>query len=209
MPLAVGAKIDPGYLVYAQEASLVARAFDPDQERFTGEPIPIAEPVERSGSTFKAGFSASRNGTFVYQPSSDTDHLAWIDRSGAEVGTISAPGLYQTLQLSPDGSRLVTDRIDPRTGAHDLWVIDLVRGTEDRVTSGPTSEAFPVWSEEGQSIVFMAARSGAPNLFRLDLRTGREHELTRSARFNSRPISRRMGERWRSCSAPRAGDSTS
>ena len=105
--------VDPGYLIYAQVTSLVARAFDPDlEERFTGEPIPIAEPVERSGSTFKAAFSASRNGTFVYQPSSDTDHLAWIDRSGAEVGTISAPGLYQTLQLSPDGSRLVTDRVD-------------------------------------------------------------------------------------------------
>ena len=169
--------IDPGYLVYATEGTLVAQRFDLDEERLVGEPLPIAEPIVHTLATYKANFSSSRNGTFVYQPSWDVDHLAWVDRSGVEVATVGAPGFYQSVALSSSGSRVLYERIDPRVGTQDLWMLDFARGTEDRLTAEVTPEALPLWTNDDRGVVFMSARAGAPNLFRMDLATRREEEL--------------------------------
>ena len=128
--------VDPHYLVFAKEGTLVAQRFDTDTERLVGQPVPIADSVEHSVATYKAGFSASRNGHLVYQPSFDVDHVAWVDRTGAEAATVGTPGFYQSLRLSRDRTRLMFDRVDPRVGTHDIWILDLQRGTEDRITSG-------------------------------------------------------------------------
>jgi Tol biopolymer transport system component len=170
--------IEPGYLVYAREGTLVAHRFDLDEERLVGQPLPIAEPVVHQLSTCKASFSSSRNATFVYQPSFDVDHLAWVDRSGIEVAAVGAPGFYQTVALSSSDSRVLYDRVDPRVGTHDLWMLDFARGTEDRLTAEVSSEAYPLWTDGDRAVIFMAARAGAPNLFRKDLATGGEEELT-------------------------------
>ena len=170
--------VDPHYLVFAKEGTLVAQRFDTATERLVGQPVPIADSVEHSVATYKAGFSASRNGHLVYQPSFDVDHLAWVDRTGAEAATVGTPGFYQSLRLSRGSTLLMFDRVDPRVGTFDIWILDLQRGTEDRITSDTSSEAWPLWIDAERAVVFMAARTGAPNLFRKDLASGREQQLT-------------------------------
>ena len=170
--------VDPHYLVFAREGTLVAQRFDMATDRLVGQPVPLAASVEHTLATYKAGFSASRNGALVYQPSFDVDHLVWVDRTGAETGTVGTPGYYQSLRLSRDETRLMFDRVDPRVGTHDVWILDLQRGTEDRITSGTPPDAWPVWIDSERAVVFMSARSGPPNLFRKDLASGREQQLT-------------------------------
>ena len=62
---------------------------------------------------------------------------------------------YNWPRLSPDGTRLVLQRVDGRRGTPDLWVKDLSRGTETRVTS-PTQS----WRVAG--LVSRQRSSGVP-----------------------------------------------
>ena len=57
--------VDPGYLVFAREGTLLAQRFDLAAERLVGEPMPIADRVEHVYSTAKAAFTTSRTGSRV------------------------------------------------------------------------------------------------------------------------------------------------
>ena len=104
--------------------------------------------------------------------------LVWFDRTGKEIGTISAPGDYFNLQISPDGRSVLFDRVQPGLGTADLWTLDLARGVESRLTSERGSEVTPVWFPSGRSVAFGSDRGGGtPHLYRKDLGTGVEEEL--------------------------------
>ena len=55
---------------------------------------------------------------------------------------------------SPDGSRLLLSRLVDGQG--DLFELDLSDGTEQRLTSGPTSDASGSYSPDGAMIAFYA-----------------------------------------------------
>jgi len=94
------------------------------------------------------------------------------------------PGAYQSLRLSPDGTRVLFDRAQPGIGTQDVWIRDLARGGETRVTSETTSESYPVWLRDGLSVVFMANRdSHPPYLFRKSLVTNSEVVLVPPGRL--------------------------
>ena len=57
------------------------------------------------------------------------------------------------------------------SGQIDLWVVDVARGVASRVTSDPGDERDPVWSPNGQELVFNTTTGGG-NLFRKELATG-------------------------------------
>jgi Tol biopolymer transport system component len=69
----------------------------------------------------------------------------------------------QTAVISPQGDRVAL-QID--TGVNDIWVLDLARGIRTRLTFGPVSDTFPVWSPDGKWIAFTSDRNGHANLFR-------------------------------------------
>ena len=119
----------------------------------------------------------------AYQSHTDMARLTWSDRRGTRIGEIGSPGNYQSVRLSPDGGRVLVDRIPPRIGSPDLWVLDLVRGGETRLTSDLTSESYPVWLRDGLGLVFMADRDGPPHLFRRNLVTGAEDALLPAGRI--------------------------
>ena len=59
---------EPGYLLFLQGSTLMARRFDPARLRFTGEPTALPEQIgQNSGGTGRAMFSTSATGTLVYQ----------------------------------------------------------------------------------------------------------------------------------------------
>ena len=62
--------------------------------------------------------------------------------------------------LSPDGTRLAVARRDPRTSLRDIWLMDLDKGTEGRLTDDPVIAGFPVWTDDATRIVFGSARAG-------------------------------------------------
>ena len=167
--------VEPDYLVYAHEGTLVAQRFDADRAVMIGAPLSIADSVRYFYSTGVARFGASRSGAVAYHSHLDAERLVWFDRSGHESGEV-ASGLFITLRISPDGGRVAFSRAAPRIGTFDLWVADLERRTEQRLTSDPQSEVRPVWSPDG-SALFFAGGVGTPHIIRKTLANGQDTEL--------------------------------
>ena len=73
-----------GHLFFAREGMLMAQAFDPDALEFTGDAFPIAEDIVVRPLTGAGVFSATDDGTLLYQTGSrdDGDVIQWFDRQG-------------------------------------------------------------------------------------------------------------------------------
>jgi Tol biopolymer transport system component len=167
---------DPGYLVFAKEGTLLGQRFDTESGRVTGEPFSVAEHVRYFLSMGSASFAVSRAGTLAYQSLGDVRRLAWFDRTGRELRSVGTPGMYLRFAISPDGRRILFDRVRPGIGAPDVWSFDLERGTETPITSAPDTESMPVWLPGG-SVAYSVVRGSPPNLVRRQLATGKEEEL--------------------------------
>jgi len=173
----VPSQTDPefGYLLYVRDGStrtLVAQPFDLRKLELSGEPTPIAEKVY--------GFSASLTGIIIYGSGGAIGHrrLTLFDRQGKILGTVGDPGDYDSLAFSPDGSRLVAARFDFLSGSENLWMIDLARDVSTRFTFDSASDGDPVWSSDGNSIVFASNRGGkADTVYRRSSNGGGEDEL--------------------------------
>jgi Tol biopolymer transport system component len=95
---------------------------------------------------------------------------------------ISEPARYLELSLSPDGTRVVATRIDPRTNTSDLWLMDAEGRAMSQLTFAPSSEQTPLWSPDSQEIIFSADPDGFFDLYRKPATAaGREEPLLRSA----------------------------
>src|SRR4029453_697255 len=70
-----------------------------------------------------------------------------------------------TLRVSPDGGRIVADISDPAVGTADLWIYQADRGAPVRLTTVLTNETQPMWSPDGQRVLFRWERGGSPNLY--------------------------------------------
>ena len=175
-PAVYAASPDPrvGYLLFIRGAAmaqgstgtLMAQRIDTASLDFTGEAIPIAEQVPITG------FSASRTGVLVYgtgpaNPSTGgapgllQGQLTWFDRQGKVLNTVGDPGYYRIPELSPDGSKVALEVIDPQSRNMDLWLFEFARGVNTRFTFNAGREYTPVWSRDGKRIVFASERDAA------------------------------------------------
>ena len=80
------------------------------------------------------------------------------------VETIGEPELGGMARLSPDGRRLVGSWVDTPRGNPDLWVRDLDRGAQLRVTGGAEFDVAPVWSPGGDRLAYRTGPANAPHL---------------------------------------------
>jgi eukaryotic-like serine/threonine-protein kinase len=175
--------VDPDYLVFAREGTLLAQRVDLSAGRVTGDPFAITDAVNYSYMPSRAMFTTSRNGVVVYQSNRDFARLAWIDRTGKEIETIGNPAGYYTMRMSPDRRQVLFARADRRYGTHNLWLLDLDRGNETVITSDELPDLPGPWFPGQQAFVFTSARGGPPHLFQRDLRTGKDQELLPAVSF--------------------------
>ena len=149
----------PGYLIHMRGNTLLAQPFDAGGLRLTGEPVPIAEQVERTLGSQRGAFSVSQTGgVLAYRPIAETQ-LVWFDRGGRLLERIGASGHYTDPALSPDQQRVAVARLDLETGTSDIWVMELARGIASRFTFDPSPDDSPLWSPDGRRIVFRSRRS--------------------------------------------------
>jgi Tol biopolymer transport system component len=150
----------PGYVLFLEGKTLVARTFDATRFELGAESIPVAEGVGKATNGLGA-FSASENGALAYAGTlSRSGRLTWFDRDGNQSGSIEPDGEYVDLRLSPDDKRLAVSRTDPHTGLPDVWLRDLDRGDWSQFTFGPRMNAGPTWSPDGTQIIFRTTRAG-------------------------------------------------
>jgi Tol biopolymer transport system component len=105
--------------------------------------------------------TVSENGMLLYQSGGATggsNQFGRYDRSGKSLGPVGAPGLVFDPAISPDEKSVVFRR-NSGNGS-DLWVRDLSRGTETRFTSSASANLGPVWSPQGDRVVFGSNRKG-------------------------------------------------
>jgi Tol biopolymer transport system component len=172
----------PGHLLFVRDRTLVAQPFDAKSLKTTGEPVPLAEKIGVD-SVGLARFSVSREGTLAYRTGESGTRLLWIDRSGKELETTGEAGDSRNPALSPRGDRLAFGLNDPRGGS-DIWVRDLTRGVNSRLTFGAGDENWPIWSPDASRIVFGVDRGGPSDLFEKSADgTGEEKEVFKSDSF--------------------------
>lgn len=170
----------PGFLVFARETTLMAQPFDAAKLQFTGEAVPVTEQVVFTGQYSYSNFSISDNGTMVFSTGSISNRqLVWFDRQGESLGPVGPPGEYNDIVLSPDEKRVATQRI--LNGNSDIWLLDLARGVPSRFTFDAVTDDDPVWSPDGNTIVFSSTRSGRFDLYRkVSSGAGNEEVISKS-----------------------------
>ena len=108
--------------------------------------------------------------------------LVWFDREGTELGGVGAPGDYGDVSLSPDGTRVAVSVREPGSEAADIWVFEVASGMRIRVTSDSADDIAPVWSADGQRILFASSRTGSYDIYeRASSGTGGDTVLVEAA----------------------------
>jgi len=112
--------------------------------------------------------NVSRDGErFVFAvPRPQLRQLTVYDRQGKALATAGEPGSYVQPNLSPDGTRAVVIRNDPRTGNQDIWVMDLASGKGTAITNDAYPDNAPIWSPDGKSVAYVSTREGLAGIYR-------------------------------------------
>ena len=158
-PRYVGSRGGAGHLLYTFKGALYAVPFDPDKLETQGSAVPILSDAQISQST-RAKYDVSLTGTLIYQKGSGTasegelSTIQWIDPSGKMEPLLAKPGPYGSVRVSPDGKRLT---MMVRDGAkQDIQVLEWQSGRTTSLTFGAAPYADPLWTPDGQSVIFDA-----------------------------------------------------
>ncbi len=156
-----------GFLLYTREQNLLAVRFDPDSLTTSGEPVILAENVRVYPNTASAIFSASQHGGIVFASgtSPPISQLVWFDRTGAKTEPVDVPVDCEDPRLSPDGRLIAVNRIDPQTGASNIYTFDGASASWSRLTFWPTFEHGTVWSPDGKRIAFDSMRKPPADIY--------------------------------------------
>jgi Tol biopolymer transport system component/tRNA A-37 threonylcarbamoyl transferase component Bud32 len=157
----------PGYLLFQSDGTLMAQPFDAGKLQVTGDAFRIVDQVQINATNGRVAFDVSQNGMLFYRATNGLDtRLAWFDRNGKETGQIGEAGGYSSPKLSPDGKRLAVYRSTGSVkAAGDIWVIDLTRNTQTRLTFDPADDYGPLWSPDGSRIAFASTRNGTTGIY--------------------------------------------
>jgi serine/threonine protein kinase len=156
-----------GHLLFLRDQTLMAEPFNTSRMELSGDAVPIAEHVGMNGATARPLFSASQTGALVYQAGLTEGgwNLVWWSRDGKQLGSAVQANRYVAPALSPDGSHLAVMIFSGAQGIGDIWVFDLARGTNTRLTFGPGSKNSPAWTPDGKMVSYSSTVKGPPHIY--------------------------------------------
>jgi serine/threonine protein kinase len=163
------AEYSSGYIFYIREGNLVAQQFDLATLQVKGEPVPFASEVHHNPAIGSAQFSISP-GLLSYLAGDYRMRLVLRDRAGGILKEI-ARGDFGATRVSPDSHRVAAQFFDPAGSKDDIWIYDLDRNTGFRFASHAGGDLSPIWSPDGQQIIYSSQMDGhgPQHLFRQDL----------------------------------------
>jgi serine/threonine protein kinase len=159
-----GEYLPTGHFVYRAEGSIFAVPFDPENLEFAGGAVSIMEATQ--------SMAISSSGTLVYVPrttdasgSAATPEytLVWVYRDGREEPLGADPDYYLFGRISPDGTKVALEvLIDDNP---DIRIWDTVSKNLRRLTFDKADDDFPLWTPDGQRVVFRSDRGGGFGVF--------------------------------------------
>jgi Tol biopolymer transport system component len=153
--------IPTGHLVYGLNGVLLGVPFDARAPRVTGPAVPLVEGVmDADVRTGAMQFTVSNDGTLVYVSgvSGERATLSWVHRNGRREPLAADALPYSAPRVSPDGTRAAVEITGP--DSVDIHIYDLNRKTLTRLTSGSSHGRHPLWTPDGQRVVFYSDASG-------------------------------------------------
>jgi len=163
---AFGRYLPSGHLLYIHQNTLFAVPFDLSRLAVLGAPQPVLEDINMNWLG-GADFDFSQTGTLVFVNSKAQPlpySIWWLDSSGQTRALHLTPGLYENPRFSPDGKRLAFE-VPTNPARADIWVKDLERQTLSRLTHLPGRNNSPLWTLDGNSIVFESSHQVAPGIY--------------------------------------------
>jgi serine/threonine protein kinase/Tol biopolymer transport system component len=166
MPSDSNAVVAPGYLLYVQDAVLMAVPFNEKRAELEGDSSPVAQEVALNQGTWRCAVDVSRNGILVYQAGSNDkpSELLWYAPGNQPARpAATSRGNYRDLRLSPDGHKLAITIGSPHA---ELWIYDLTRGVNSRLTF--TDSAYvstAVWSPDSKHLAFSVVGNSGTRMF--------------------------------------------
>jgi serine/threonine protein kinase len=158
-----GAIYASGHLFFSRQRALFAQRFDPVRLEVSGSPFPVAQQV--AGGPNMAALSASLAGTIAFRTGAPGGRrqIAWVDRSGKEIGKVGDSGFMLDPSLSRDGRYVALRR--QVEAANSIWLLGSTDGAFRQFTSGQVGGggSFPLWSPDGSRIVFSANQGSRVN----------------------------------------------
>jgi hypothetical protein len=151
-----------GHLYFVRDAMLFRQAFDVKARAVRGQPERIVDRVRFSEIWANAAAAVDPTETTIayLQPSPRKVTMRWFDRTGKPAADVATHEDVDIARLSPDGRLLATDRHDVRQGADEIWIHDLARGIDTRLTTTPAGDESPTWTPDGRSILFESDLQG-------------------------------------------------
>jgi Tol biopolymer transport system component len=151
-----------GHILYGAQSAVRAMRFDLDRLEVRGAPVSVVERV-RMNFSGAVNFDVALDGSFVYISGTTTGidtsrQLVWVNRDGTEEPIAVDTAAYNWARVSPDGTRLAVSLTDK--GSQDVWIHELARGTLSRLTTDPKIDNLPLWTPDGEGVVFASLRAG-------------------------------------------------
>jgi hypothetical protein len=73
-----------------------------------------------------------------------------------KLGEVPGEGDWRNPSLSPDDLRVAAERDERQGTGRDIWVLDLARPTPRLLSAGVGPEMTPIWSHEGDRVIFQS-----------------------------------------------------
>lgn len=147
--------VEPGYLLYMRDLSLIAQPFSTSSLKLTGRAVPIAQQVQFGPVRWVSNYAASRD-ILLYEGEEGGGYWqpTWFDVDGKILGKVGEPRELSALAVSPDGRRaaaLISEQNGTKTG---VWMYDLSRGLANRFNFESGNADDPVWSPDGSQLAY-------------------------------------------------------
>ena len=163
----------PDRLLLQRGGQLIGLRLHPTRLEVEGEPTPIAREVDHSDAAGSLAASVSRTGDLLFLPDDpflrSQVELVWLDRQGE-----ATPAFDRRLdmftsgfELSRRGSRFALGQPAGAQDDGEVHVGELDRGLLTQVTRGAGVVLSPLFSPDGEWVVFGSERTGDRELYRV------------------------------------------
>ncbi len=165
--------MEPDYLLYNLNTTLYIQKFDPDTYELHGEPRILLNDVSDFDACSDLLLATNSSG-------GSQSNVGFYDRTGKLLNKVNDLGLMVEISLSPDQKRFAYHRVsgvDEDFTNQDIWIYDMQRKFSSRFTSTPAAEMSPVWSPDGNKIVYSSSPDSVYNVYEKDLETSSKPKL--------------------------------